>query len=130
MKIFRLSITTVLLLFTVHTHGLFTQTRTVGLLLNDSTKAFSGYTLFTPLKSTKTFLIDMNGMLVRSWTSPYYPGQAVVLEKDGSILRAAMIQQGNPFIQGGVGGAYRKIQLGRHTDMVVRSLRSRLLPPS
>ncbi|MCX6136581.1 MAG: aryl-sulfate sulfotransferase [Ignavibacteriales bacterium] len=108
MKQCRLFIGSTLLILALCTDCLFTQTRTIGLLLNDSTKTYPGYTLFTPLKSTKTFLIDMNGMLVRSWTSPYYPGQAVMLLKDGSILRAAMIQQGNPFQQGGVGGRNEK----------------------
>jgi hypothetical protein len=80
------------------------QTRTVGLLLNDTAKAFRGYTLFTPLKWTKTYLIDNDGMLVRSWTSAYIPGQSVMLLRDGSLLRTAFVQTGNPFTRGGVGG--------------------------
>lgn len=85
------------------------QTRTVGLLLNDSIQSYAGYTLFSPLKSTKTFLIDMNGMLVCSWTSSYVPGQAAMLLKDGSLLRAAFVQAGNPFTQGGIGGRIEKL---------------------
>ncbi len=84
------------------------QTRTVGLLFNDSTLSFPGYTLFTPLKSRMTYLIDMNGMLVHSWKSSYSPGQSVKLLPDGTLLRAAMVQ-GNPFAsQGGVGGRVEK----------------------
>ena len=78
--------------------------RTVGLLLYDSTKSYYGYTLFSPLKSTKTYLIDMNGILVHSWTSSYKPGQSVKLLPDGSLLRPAFVESGNPFTQGGVGG--------------------------
>src|SRR5437899_7753840 len=37
-----------------------------GLSLNDP-KAFQGYTLFAPLSSTKTYLIDMKGRVVRTW---------------------------------------------------------------
>ncbi len=84
------------------------QTRTLGLLLNDTSKSFSGYTLFTPLKSKKTFLIDMNGMLVHSWNSPYEPGQSVKLLPDGTILRTALIGPGNHFTQGGAGGRVEK----------------------
>ena len=33
----------------------------------DKTKAFNGYTLFSPFRAGSTFLIDMEGKLVRSW---------------------------------------------------------------
>ena len=89
--------------------SVFGQTKTVGLILNDSSKSFKGYTLFAPLKSTKTYLIDMNGMLVHSWTSSYSPGQSVRLLPDGNLLRTAMVQASNPFTQGGVGGRVEKI---------------------
>ncbi len=84
------------------------QTNTVGLLFNDSTNSFKGYTLFSPLKSKNTYLINMDGMLVRSWTSDYTPGQSVMLLHDGSILRPATVTAGNPFVQGGVAGRVEK----------------------
>lgn len=80
------------------------QDRTIGLIANDSANTFKGYTLFNPLASTQTYLIDMNGNLVHSWSSHYPPGQSVRLLPDGNLLRAAMVRQGNPFQQGGVGG--------------------------
>lgn len=93
------------MLFFWHFAGIaFGQTNTVGLLFYDTTKAFAGYTLFTPLKSTKTYLINMNGMLVHSWNSSYQPGQSVMLLSDGNLLRTAMVGAGNHFVQGGVGG--------------------------
>ncbi len=79
------------------------QTRTIGLLLHDSARAFRGFTLFAPLSSTTTYLINNDGMLIRSWKSASRPGQAAMLLPDGSLLRAAMTQ-GNPFTAGGVGG--------------------------
>lgn len=85
------------------------QTRTVGLLSYDSTKAFKGYTLFSPLSSLNTYLIDMNGMLVHKWVSAYQPGQSVMLLKDGNLLRPGFVKTGHPFTQGGAGGRVEKI---------------------
>ena len=38
----------------------------LGLLINDP-KALQGYTLISPFDSSKTFLFDMQGRVVRSW---------------------------------------------------------------
>ncbi len=48
------------------------QEQTVGLFLNDS-KSFNGYTLFSGLSYTSTYLIDNSGLLVNSWESDYVP---------------------------------------------------------
>jgi hypothetical protein len=86
------------------------QTRTVGLLLHDSTRTTPGYTLFAPLRSRTTYLIDMNGMLVHDWRSLHTPGLSAMLLPDGSLLRAALVQAGNPFAsQGGAGGRVERI---------------------
>ncbi len=82
-------------------HG---QTNTVGLLLNDTAKAFRGYTLFAPVRSNNTYLIDNDGKMLRSWKSAHLPGQAAMLLTDGSLLRTAMIQTGLEFNAGGVAG--------------------------
>ena len=63
------------------------QERTIGLFLNDST-SFNGYTLFTPLTYTETYLIDNNGLLVHSWQSAFVPGNSVYLLENGHLLRA------------------------------------------
>ena len=34
-------------------------------------KAFDGYTLFSPLMSTTTYLINMDGDIVHTWQSEY-----------------------------------------------------------
>lgn len=86
------------------------QTRTVGLLLHDSTRTTTGYTLFAPLRARTTYLIDMNGMLVHEWRSSYTPGLSAQLLPDGSLLRAALVQANNPFAsQGGAGGRVERI---------------------
>ena len=79
------------------------QERTVGLFLNDPT-SFNGYTLFTPLTYTSTYLIDNEGLLVNSWESAFVPGNSVYLLENGHLLRAAD-QGGNPtFVAGGDAG--------------------------
>ena len=78
------------------------QTQTVGLFLNDA-QAFRGYTLFAPLRSNTTYLIDNDGKLVRSWQSSYQPGNAVYLLENGHLLRTGNAR--NPtFTSGGAGG--------------------------
>ena len=85
------------------------QTNTVGLIMNDSTASFNGYTLFSPLPSKITYLIDNEGYLIHSWNSSYEPGQAVMLLEDGSLLRTAFVKNTNPFTAGGAGGRVEKI---------------------
>lgn len=60
--------------------------QTVGLFQNDST-SFNGYTLFTPLGNTNTYLIDNCGEVVNQWTSSYTPGNSVYLLPNGNLLR-------------------------------------------
>ena len=82
----------------------FGQTRTVGLFLNDTAKAFKGYTLFAPKQNTMTYLIDNTGRIVHQWTaSKYPPGQSVYLLESGHLLRTCMTQ-GNLGTGGGEGG--------------------------
>jgi len=81
------------------------QERTVGLLLHEEA-AFNGYTLFAPLNSTTTYLIDINGNLVHSWESNYKPGNSVYLLENGHLLRTGTV--GNQTIHGG--GAGGRIQ--------------------
>lgn len=63
--------------------------RTVGLISHDASRSFKGYTLFAPITSTTTYLIDNDGQVVKTWQSGYGPGQAVMLLQDGTLLRTA-----------------------------------------
>jgi hypothetical protein len=60
----------------------------LGLQINKP-NAFQGYTLVFPLQSTKTYLIDMQGRVVRTWESKYGAGQDAYLLEDGHLLRPA-----------------------------------------
>ena len=80
------------------------QQQTVGLFLNDDA-SYQGYTLFAPIPSRVTYLIDNHGKLVHSWASDYRPGQAAYLLESGSLLRAAQWAPGpSRFNAGGQGG--------------------------
>jgi Spy/CpxP family protein refolding chaperone len=75
----------------------------LGLILSEP-KAFQGYTLLAPM-STKTYLIDMQGKVVRTWESDCNPGQVAYLLENGHLLRAGQVaQQGFGFAPGGAGG--------------------------
>jgi len=63
---------------------------TIGLLQDDSA-AFPGYTLFAPLSSTSTYLVDNKGRLVHSWQSNYCPGLSVYLLQNGNLLHTANV---------------------------------------
>ncbi|MEI6140895.1 MAG: aryl-sulfate sulfotransferase, partial [Mariniphaga sp.] len=71
----------------------YTGTRTVGLMVNNTSKVFDGYTLFAPKQNTMTYLINNEGRKVHEWTaSAYPPGQSVYLLENGHILRTCMTQ--------------------------------------
>ena len=56
------------------------------LTINDP-KALQGYTLFSPLKSNKTYLIDMQGKVVRTWEGAGNPASCAYLLENGNLLR-------------------------------------------
>ncbi len=68
--------------------------------------AFEGYTLFAPIPSRFTYLIDMCGRVVHQWEGQYVPGTVVYLLDDGHLLRTEMLPPAlNPvFNQGGQAG--------------------------
>lgn len=79
-----------------------------GLILKTDA-VFPGLTLFAPLNSTKTYLVDLDGKQVHTWNSEYVPGQAVYLLGDGSILRCAREPGNQRFGGGGIGGRVQRI---------------------
>jgi hypothetical protein len=71
--------------------------------------AFTGYTLVTPLRSTRTHLVDMQGEVVHTWESAYPPGNSVYLQDDGTLLRSAREPRGEIFEGGGIGGRIQRL---------------------
>lgn len=78
-------------------------------LIRTSAGAAPGYTLFAPLDSTVTYLVDNNGRLVHSWNSRYEPGHAVHLLPDGTLLRSARDSVQRHFRGGGLGGRVERL---------------------
>ena len=82
------------------------QTQTVGTLLNSSA-SFDGYTLFAPISSRTTFLIDNCGQAINQWEATDRPALSAYLLEDGSLLRTQ--QSGNTtFVSGGSGGTIQR----------------------
>jgi hypothetical protein len=79
------------------------STQGIGLIRNDP-GAYAGYTLISPLQSTSTFLVDMNGRVVKTWETDSTPASLAYLLESGNILRAGLAPN-PPFGRGaGVGG--------------------------
>jgi hypothetical protein len=78
------------------------QSQTVGTLINTSSSV-DGYTLFAPLSSTTTYLINNCGEVVNDWEGSTGPRMSAYLLEDGSLLRGKTL--GNQtFTAGGSGG--------------------------
>jgi len=67
--------------------------------------AYQGYTLVFPFGSTRTYLIDMQGKVVRTWLSKYTPGEEAYLLDNGHLLRPAKLSDSEAIFTGaGPGG--------------------------
>jgi hypothetical protein len=82
-------------------------TQGIGLIRNEP-GAFQGYTLLSPLQSTATYLIDMNGRVVKTWEAGSTPSSIAYLLENGNLIRAGL-QPNSPY-GGGVAGGGGKIQ--------------------
>jgi len=62
--------------------------RGVGLRGYDPERAFTGFTLFSPLPTTNktVYLVDMLGNVVHTWNMPYPPGQSGYLTERGTLF--------------------------------------------
>ena len=88
------------------------ETWTVGLIYCTN-EMQEGYTLFSPMASNTSYLIDHFGREVHNWTSPgnHRPGLSAYLLDDGSLLRTANLGNNQPgeFNGGGSAGKVEKI---------------------
>ena len=70
--------------------------------------AFSDYTLYNPLGSYTTYLIDMEGNIVHSWVCNFSVSDNVYLLEDGTLLRCG--RYNNIYLNGAAaGGRIQKI---------------------
>ena len=88
------------------------DTWTIGLIYCDD-RANEDYTLFAPISSASTYLIDAHGRMVHSWTSTsgLRPGLSAYMLEDGDLLRTANIgtDGGGAFAGGGIAGKIERI---------------------
>lgn len=82
----------------------FARTRLTGVTINSSLKAYSGYTLFTPIGGKQTFLIDMEGQVVHRWEMLHRPGLHAELLPNGNLLYADRLPEGPLADLTGAGG--------------------------
>ena len=68
--------------------------RTMGVIQN-SDPAYEGYTLFAPMDSGTTYLIDNYGRVVHEWESQYRPNFSVYLTEDGNLVKSIKTGDGN-----------------------------------
>jgi len=81
--------------------------QTVGLFVHEA-GSFDGYTLFAPMRSTTTYLIDNDGRLVHSWAGTRTPGLSVYLLENGHLLRTFTVNQVD-IRAGGAGGGVEEV---------------------
>lgn len=77
-----------------------------GLLVSTEDSA-GGYTLYGPLRSTSTYLVDALGKVAHEWKSDATPGQSVYLLPSGNLLRCERVDN-EVFAGGGQGGRVRE----------------------
>jgi len=69
-----------------------------------SPDAYPGYSLVAPMNSTSTYLVDMQGRIVREWKSKYTPALSAYFLENGHLLRPANNRDGGDFGGPGAGG--------------------------
>ncbi len=88
------------------------ETWTVGLIYCNGNIS-PGYTLFSPISSTTSYLIDEYGREMHRWESPggHRPGLSAYLLDDGDLLRTANLGNNQPgdFSAGGAAGKIERI---------------------
>ena len=87
--------------------------QTVGLFLN-TTDAYPGYTLMSPMHSTHTYLLNNAGQYVHQWTSTGEPGRSSYLLENGDLIRASAVMSGGPSTGGGEGGRIEEYDWGNN----------------
>ncbi|HEV3119655.1 MAG TPA: aryl-sulfate sulfotransferase [Gemmataceae bacterium] len=72
-------------------------------------RALRGYTLFAPLESKETYLIDMEGRVVHSWQTDSTPGMDARLLENGHLLRPETVGGFRPEFSPGAGGRVQEL---------------------
>ncbi len=71
--------------------------------------ALDGFTLISPLRSKRAYLLGMDGVAVHVWTTNHLPSGAAHLLSDGRLLRACVPDRNPRFHGGGIGGRIEEL---------------------
>ena len=102
---FRIGILTIIFIFIGISFSPLSSPQEVSHIVPLSVEPINGQILFAPMYSLQTYLIDSNGAVSHTWSSYYFPGEAVRWLGDGTILRT--IKTGNYLIGGSAGGVQK-----------------------
>ncbi len=80
--------------------------QTVGLFVNEDPDP--GYTLFSPIGTFNSHLIDNDGLEVNTWTGSARPGQMAYLTPNGTLIRSTKINPGAFPAANGSGGRFEE----------------------
>ena len=77
-------------------------------LINKAPEATPGYVLFNPLISDTTYLISMDGLVVKTWKSEFGPSGWIYLRENGNLARGGRDPETPVFDGGGQGGWFQE----------------------
>ncbi len=80
-----------------------------GVTHSDMSRATPGFTLFSPLWGTASYLIDMRGEVVHGWTLPAGPAGYARLLPNGNLFVATDTPTGPSFAGGAQGGRMQEL---------------------
>jgi hypothetical protein len=100
-----LTVSFLVFFFTTCASGFESLISPTGLLKYDKSKAYDGYTLFSPMREcTTTYLINMEGNAVHKWETEFPPGLHSMLLENGNLLIGSSLRKESPVVIGGLGG--------------------------
>ena len=80
-----------------------------GLTHIDESRATPGFTLFSPIWGTNTYLIDMQGRVAHQWDLPASPGGYARLLPNGNLFVSTLTETGPEFSGGAQGGLMQEL---------------------
>ena len=78
-------------------------------LLSRTDAATPGYVFFNPLLSDTTYLVNLDGQVVHTWTSRFGVSGGIYLKDNGNLMRAGVDPTAPVFGGGGQGGWFEEL---------------------
>ena len=102
----------------------------LGLLVNDP-RALQGYTLMCPFVSPNTYLLDIQGRVVRTWKTDSSPALSATLLENGHLLRPGSIGGRREDIRSRPGGRrpHSRVHVGGRVGLGLQVLQRQAASP-